>query len=99
LSSRIGYVFIVNPDKTVSGMTDPGVALLNLYNFAKTDKNSPAKALDLLVKTIENAGNELTVEKIHSFFKKKFPDVNIEDVFALDSDYDTGRTVSTLRVD
>jgi hypothetical protein len=40
----------VNPDKTKTGLNDPGIALLNLYNFAKTDKNSAAKALDLVVK-------------------------------------------------
>lgn len=47
---RIGFVFVVNPEKTATGLNDPGVALLNLYNFAKTDKNSPAKALDLVIK-------------------------------------------------
>lgn len=46
---------------------------------------------------MDSAGNELTVKKIHSFFKKKFPDVEINDVFALDSDYDTGRTVRFLK--
>jgi UDP-glucose:glycoprotein glucosyltransferase len=89
---RIGFVFVVNPEKTATGLNDVGVALLNLYNFAKIDKNSPAKALDLLIKTIDDAGNELSVKKIHNFLKKKFPDVDINDVFSLDSDYDTGRT-------
>ncbi|KAI6191748.1 UDP-glucose:glycoprotein glucosyltransferase 1 [Aphelenchoides bicaudatus] len=95
---RIGYIFVVNQHKTVSGMNDPGVALLNLYNFAKSDRNSAAKALDLVVKTIENAGSELTVGKIHTFFKKKFPDINIEDVFTLDSDYDSGRSAGSAFV-
>jgi hypothetical protein len=49
---------------------------------------------NITFQTLESASGDLTVEKIHSFFKKKFPDVSIEDVFSLDSDYDTGRTVS-----
>lgn len=43
-------MFVVNQDKSVSGINDPGVALLNLYNFAKLDRNSAAKALDLVIK-------------------------------------------------
>lgn len=47
---RIGFVFVVDQDKSATGMNDPGIALLNLYNFAKSDRNSPVKALDLVVK-------------------------------------------------
>lgn len=41
----------------------------------------------------EYSGNELTVENVYKFFKKRFPDQFIDDVFEADSDYDTGRTV------
>lgn len=44
---RLGFVFVVNDDKTVSGKEDVGVALLNLYNFAKMDR-TPAKAIHLV---------------------------------------------------
>ncbi|KAI6232348.1 UDP-glucose:glycoprotein glucosyltransferase 1 [Aphelenchoides besseyi] len=88
---RIGFVFVVNQDKSANGMNDVGVALLNLYNFAKGDRNSAAKALDLMVKTLDYAEGNLTPDRIHQFFKKKFPDVSISDVFDKNSDYDTGR--------
>lgn len=90
---RIGFVFVVNDDKTVSGKDDVGVALLNLYNFAKIDK-SPAKAINLLTKCIETYNGRPTVDDVHKFFKKYFSDQEIDDVFAADSDYDTGRSVS-----
>lgn len=89
---RIGYVFVVNDDKQVSGLDDAGVALLNLYNFAKTDKNNVVTAIDFLNKALDSLGKEFTAKDVHSYFKKKFPDVDVNDVFQLDSDYDTGRT-------
>ncbi|CAD5229283.1 unnamed protein product [Bursaphelenchus okinawaensis] len=89
---RIGYVFVVNDDKTVSGLTDTGVALLNLYNFAKSDRKSVPKAIDLLVKCLEIISSNPSAEAVHNFFKKKFHGEDINDVFQADSDYDTGRT-------
>jgi UDP-glucose:glycoprotein glucosyltransferase len=88
---RIGFIFIVNDDKNVSGKDDVGVALLNLYNFAKIDK-TPAKAINLMTKCIETYNGRPTVEDVHKFFKKYFSDQEIDDVFAADSDYDTGRS-------
>uniref|UniRef100_A0A914YQY2 UDP-glucose:glycoprotein glucosyltransferase n=1 Tax=Panagrolaimus superbus TaxID=310955 RepID=A0A914YQY2_9BILA len=88
---RIGFIFIVNDDKSVSGKDDVGVALLNLYNFAKTDK-TPAKAINLMTKCIETYNGRPTVVDVHQFFKKYFSDQEVDDVFAADSDYDTGRS-------
>lgn len=45
-------MFVVNEDKTKSGKDDTSIALLNFYNFAKSDKNSAAKAVNLLIKVI-----------------------------------------------
>lgn len=93
---RIGFVFTVNDNKTVSGLEDAGVALLNLYNFAKSDKESVPKATDLLLKALQTLEQPITAKAVHKFFSKKFPDQDINDVFQADSDYDTGRTVSPL---
>lgn len=95
---RIGFIFVVNDDKSVSGKDDVGVALLNLYNFAKTDK-TPAKAINLLTKCIETYNGKPTVSDVHHFFKKTFKDQEIDDVFSLDSDYDTGRTAGKAFVE
>lgn len=51
---RIGFVFALSDESEgKSGMEDVGVAILNLYNFAKTDK-SPAKAINLVTKVSIN---------------------------------------------
>ena len=90
---RVGFIFVVNDDKTVSGKEDVGVALFNVYNFAKIEK-SPSKAINLMTKCIETYAGRPTVDDVHTFFKKYFTDIEIDDVFAVDSDYDTGRSVS-----
>jgi len=95
---RIGFVFVVNDDKEVSGKDDVGVALLNLFNFAKIEKNS-AKAINLLTKCIESFGGRPTVADVHKFFKKTFSDQEIDDIFGKDSDYDTGRVQGKNFVD
>uniref|UniRef100_A0A915CUW8 UDP-glucose:glycoprotein glucosyltransferase n=1 Tax=Ditylenchus dipsaci TaxID=166011 RepID=A0A915CUW8_9BILA len=87
------FVFVVDDDAVgKSGKDHVGVAILNLYNFAKSDKTA-AKAIHLLTKLLEEyTGDDLTVTNVHKFFKKHFPDQDIDDVFQADSDYDTGRT-------
>ncbi|KAE9555965.1 hypothetical protein FO519_000821 [Halicephalobus sp. NKZ332] len=95
---RIGFVFAVNDGKEVSGKTDVGVALLNLFNFAKIEKNS-AKAINLMTKCIETFGGRPSVADVHKFFKKMFPDQEVDDVFGKDSDYDTGRAQGKAFVD
>ncbi|PAV88981.1 hypothetical protein WR25_14940 [Diploscapter pachys] len=89
---RIGFVFMVNPDKEVSGKTDPGVALLNLYNFMSVD-SSNSEALIKLNKffDLHKTSDEISVEDIKVWFEKTFHDVEYDDVFGPDSDYDKGR--------
>uniref|UniRef100_A0A0K0FWP3 UDP-glucose:glycoprotein glucosyltransferase 1 (inferred by orthology to a human protein) n=1 Tax=Strongyloides venezuelensis TaxID=75913 RepID=A0A0K0FWP3_STRVS len=87
---RIGIIFDVSNDDDVSGMNDVGVAFVNFFNYAKSEKN-PAKALDLCNKMFDSFMEDFTIENIHKFFKKYFKDVEIEDVFGKDSDYNQGR--------
>ena len=46
---------------------------------------------------MDYAESDFTAPKVHQFFKKKFPDVMIGDVFEADSDYNEGRAVSELK--
>uniref|UniRef100_A0A0N4ZS70 UDP-glucose:glycoprotein glucosyltransferase n=1 Tax=Parastrongyloides trichosuri TaxID=131310 RepID=A0A0N4ZS70_PARTI len=87
---RIGIIFDVSNDDDVYGMNDIGVAFVNFYNYAKTEK-TPAKALDLCNKMFDSFMEDFSIENIHKFFKKYFKDVEIEDVFGKDSDYNQGR--------
>uniref|UniRef100_A0AAF5D0C5 UDP-glucose:glycoprotein glucosyltransferase n=1 Tax=Strongyloides stercoralis TaxID=6248 RepID=A0AAF5D0C5_STRER len=86
---RIGIIFDVSNDKDVNGMNDVGVAIVNFFNYAKSEKNS-AKALNLCNKMFDALMNNINIEGIHKFFKKNFKDVEIEDVFGKNSDYNQG---------
>lgn len=79
-------------NKKTSGLEHLGVALLNLYNFAKSDKGSPAKAIAALLKLYGDVPSEkMAVESVHSFFRQHYSDQSIDDVFGPESDYDEGR--------
>ena len=47
---RSGIVWVTNGDKSVTGMTDVSVALLNYYNFVRQDVENPVKALRAMIK-------------------------------------------------
>ncbi|CEF63031.1 UDP-glucose:glycoprotein glucosyltransferase 1 [Strongyloides ratti] len=87
---RIGIIFDVSNEDDVNGMNDIGVAVVNFYNYAKSEKNA-AKALNLCMKMFDSLMDDLTIENIHKFFKKNFKDVEIDEVFGKDSDYNQGR--------
>ncbi|CAJ0934962.1 unnamed protein product, partial [Mesorhabditis belari] len=89
---RIGLVFSVSPDKEVTGMTDAGVAILNLFNFVLVD-TSVEQALKMVNKLYDGLATRdtISVEEVHTFFKRNFKDSDINDVFGASSDYDKGR--------
>uniref|UniRef100_F1KR85 UDP-glucose:glycoprotein glucosyltransferase 1 n=1 Tax=Ascaris suum TaxID=6253 RepID=F1KR85_ASCSU len=90
---RLGVVFVVNDDKSLSGFEDASVAMLNYYNFVKIDQNVP-KAIHALVKVLEKAEGEdfLTPKNVINEFLENYPDQDSNDVFSVDSDYDSGRS-------
>uniref|UniRef100_A0A914ZER9 UDP-glucose:glycoprotein glucosyltransferase 1 n=3 Tax=Parascaris TaxID=6254 RepID=A0A914ZER9_PARUN len=90
---RLGVVFVVNDDKSLSGFEDASVAMLNYYNFVKIDQNVP-KAIHALVKVLEKAEGEdfLTPKIVINEFLENYPDQDSNDVFSVDSDYDSGRS-------
>lgn len=80
-------VFVVNPDKKVTGKDDPGIAILNLYNFVKSDKE-PAKALRFISDMSDDLEQrEITSADVIQYFKKKYPDEDESLVFGADTDY------------
>lgn len=88
---RIGLVFAVNMEKSVTGFTDSGVAILNAFNFVKSDKSS-AKALRFIIDLFDEVGDRNIAPKdITELFQKKYPGEDVEMVFGTDSDYDKGR--------
>ena len=94
---RIGLVFAVNRNSTVTGLTDAGVAALEAFNYISQEK-TPYEGLSFLTEAIAYAmskGNkDLESEDIVSHFKSKLKKDDVDDVFGVDSAYDTGRQLA-----
>ena len=93
---RIGFIFAVNPDLTVTGQQDAGVACLNSFNYIAENKDA-YESLSFLTDLIASKNDQLsdlTVEEVIAIFKSKFPKTNTDLVFGEDSEYDTGRKLA-----
>ncbi|XP_077554205.1 UDP-glucose-glycoprotein glucosyltransferase isoform X3 [Haemaphysalis longicornis] len=91
---RIGLVFAVNPDMSVTGNKDAGVAMLNAFNFI-SQNTVPYDGLSFITDVYAAAKNDpVTVETVIAQFKLKFPGEDLELIFGEDSDYDTGRKLA-----
>uniref|UniRef100_A0A5S6QWU0 UDP-glucose:glycoprotein glucosyltransferase n=1 Tax=Trichuris muris TaxID=70415 RepID=A0A5S6QWU0_TRIMR len=88
---RVGLILATNADKKVSGFSDAGVALLNAYNFIKGDK-SVERALKFVLQVYNRvpSGNVSSSDVIAAF-KQKYSDEDLDSVFGVDSDYNSGR--------
>ncbi|XP_076324138.1 UDP-glucose-glycoprotein glucosyltransferase isoform X3 [Tachypleus tridentatus] len=91
---RIGLVFAVNSNASVDGFSDPGVALLNSYNFIAQDKTA-YEGLSFITDVYVAIGDkDITVEDVTGLFKSRYPSEDMDIVFGIDSDYDTGRKLA-----
>ncbi|KRZ49842.1 UDP-glucose:glycoprotein glucosyltransferase 1 [Trichinella nativa] len=91
LPIRIGFIFVVNNDKSVSGYDDAGVAMLNAFNFIKEDR-SVSKAVMFLIKIYNTSMREtISVEDVHKLFKSSYRDENLKSVFNSE-EYNQGRS-------
>ncbi|XP_054718713.1 LOW QUALITY PROTEIN: UDP-glucose:glycoprotein glucosyltransferase 1-like [Uloborus diversus] len=88
---RIGLLFAVNPDFSVDGFHDTGVAFLNAFNFISQDK-TPYDGLAFITEVYaNNEDSEISIDSVTSHFKSMYPNEDMDLIFGLDSDYDTGR--------
>lgn len=96
---RIGIVFALSPDMSLTGKQDAGVAALEAFNFISQDK-SPYEGLSFLTDVIATVNadkggpRDLTAGDVINQFKNKYKNEDIELVFGIDSDYDTGRKLA-----
>ncbi|KAK0404333.1 hypothetical protein QR680_017401 [Steinernema hermaphroditum] len=92
VAMRIGFIFVTTDDReAANGMNDASVALLNFYNFVKTER-STVKAVYYLSKLLDNVHGRIEPADVHDFFRSEFGDQDIAEVFGSDSDYDNGRS-------
>uniref|UniRef100_A0A915PNT4 UDP-glucose:glycoprotein glucosyltransferase n=1 Tax=Setaria digitata TaxID=48799 RepID=A0A915PNT4_9BILA len=88
---RLGVIFVTNAEKEVTGFDDASVAVLNLYNFIKIN-NGVHKALDVVIEVLNVERDSVSPKEIVSYFQKKYPDYDPNDVFGSKSDYDSDRS-------
>ncbi|XP_067842577.1 UDP-glucose:glycoprotein glucosyltransferase 1 isoform X2 [Heptranchias perlo] len=89
---RIGFIFVVNADEEVDGNEDAGVALLRAFNFIAEDSDlSHAFSSIVSIYNKVQDGETLTVDYVVSFMKKKYPRVDVKNIFGVDSEFDDQR--------
>uniref|UniRef100_T1J9H3 UDP-glucose:glycoprotein glucosyltransferase n=1 Tax=Strigamia maritima TaxID=126957 RepID=T1J9H3_STRMM len=92
---RIGILFTVNRNLDVDGFADPGVALLNAFNFISQEKNQPYLGLSFITDVYASANSQpMQSSDVLEAFKIKYPNEDLELIFGADSDYDSGRKLS-----
>ncbi|KAK6033739.1 UDP-glucose:Glycoprotein Glucosyltransferase [Ostertagia ostertagi] len=90
---RIGFLFAVEDNGTVSGMDDSGIGILNLLNFLAAD-HTYHDALRTVVDMLEPYSTQESVdlEYMKAWFEKNHESDDYEEVFGPNSPYDKGRT-------
>ncbi|XP_067890497.1 UDP-glucose:glycoprotein glucosyltransferase 1 [Heterodontus francisci] len=89
---RIGFIFVVNVDETVDGNQDAGVALLRAFNFIAEDSDlTHAFSSTVLIYNQIQDGESLNVDDVVSFMKEKYPQVDVQNILGVDSEFDDQR--------
>ncbi|KAH7641055.1 UDP-glucose:glycoprotein glucosyltransferase 1 [Dermatophagoides farinae] len=94
---RIGLIFDVNDNQTITGYRNAGIACLEAYNYISQQK-TPYEALSFVTDVIAYATSQgvrdLEPDDIVNHFKSKISKSEADDVFGADSSYDIGRKLS-----
>jgi UDP-glucose:glycoprotein glucosyltransferase len=90
---RVGLVMAVNSDPKITGRDDPGVAMLNAFNYV-SQRTHATDGLSFITDLFALVGdNSIVVDDVGKLLKKKFS-ADLEDVLGEDSDYDVGRQLT-----
>uniref|UniRef100_W5MD03 UDP-glucose ceramide glucosyltransferase-like 1 n=1 Tax=Lepisosteus oculatus TaxID=7918 RepID=W5MD03_LEPOC len=89
---RIGFVFVVNTDDKVDGYLDAGVALFRVLNYI-VEKYDFSQAFMSMVSIYNkvDSGENLTVDIVVEYLKKKFPSADVPGILGIESVYDDKR--------
>ncbi|KAG7169373.1 UDP-glucose:glycoprotein glucosyltransferase 1-like [Homarus americanus] len=95
---RVGLVMSVNPEESLRGYDDAGLAMLCAFNYVAENmagrEDSNYKALQFLIEVYSSTQEDVTVTDVTNMFKSKYPSIDLDDVFDEDSDYDVGRMLA-----
>ncbi|XP_023698378.2 UDP-glucose:glycoprotein glucosyltransferase 2 isoform X1 [Paramormyrops kingsleyae] len=89
---RIGFVFVVNSDDRVDGLSDAGVGFVRLLNYVAGEYDH-AQAFSVMVSMYKKVaeGEALSAADVASYLKKKFPKASAAKVLGIDTMYDDRR--------
>uniref|UniRef100_A0A3B3SHB9 UDP-glucose ceramide glucosyltransferase-like 1 n=1 Tax=Paramormyrops kingsleyae TaxID=1676925 RepID=A0A3B3SHB9_9TELE len=88
----IGFVFVVNSDDRVDGLSDAGVGFVRLLNYVAGEYDH-AQAFSVMVSMYKKVaeGEALSAADVASYLKKKFPKASAAKVLGIDTMYDDRR--------
>lgn len=93
---RVGFVFLTNSNKLLTGFNDPSIAVNNAYHYL-ADTKGHKHAVEFLSsllsykKNKDNTKYKLSVDDIKKLLLKRDSSANIDYIFDEESEYDVGR--------
>ncbi|XP_072300712.1 UDP-glucose:glycoprotein glucosyltransferase 2 isoform X2 [Eucyclogobius newberryi] len=94
---RIGFVFVVNTKDEIDGFSDAGVGFYRLLNYIAEEYDLSQALLSIVsLYNKVDAGEQLSVDTISAYIKRKFPKANVEKILGDDSEYDERRKEGAL---
>ncbi|KAK2578584.1 hypothetical protein KPH14_012016 [Odynerus spinipes] len=92
---RVGFVFITNYDTSVTGLSDPSVAVNNAFHYFMESK-SAKEAMQFLAELGNYIGSrKITVEDVKKAITARDSFANINYILGEESEYDVGRHLAS----
>ncbi|XP_047366597.1 UDP-glucose:glycoprotein glucosyltransferase isoform X4 [Vespa velutina] len=90
---RVGFVFITNYNTSVTGLSDPSVAVNNAFHYFIESKGAKEAVQFLL--GIYIGSNTITVDDIKQAIRARDSSANINYILGEESEYDVGRHLAS----
>ncbi|XP_012274348.1 UDP-glucose:glycoprotein glucosyltransferase isoform X2 [Orussus abietinus] len=92
---RLGFMFITNYDPSVTGLSDPSVAVNNAFHYF-LETRGPKDALNFLIDVGGFIGKDgLGVSDVKKAIKTRDPSANVNYILGEESEYDVGRHLAS----
>ncbi|KAL0109124.1 hypothetical protein PUN28_014311 [Cardiocondyla obscurior] len=91
---RVGFVFVMNYNTSVTGLTDASVAVNNAYHYFADTKSSKL-ALHFLSELGNYIGHDIDVDDIKKVIRSKDSSASIPYILGEESEYDVGRHLAS----
>uniref|UniRef100_A0A3Q3XP66 UDP-glucose ceramide glucosyltransferase-like 1 n=1 Tax=Mola mola TaxID=94237 RepID=A0A3Q3XP66_MOLML len=88
---RIGFVFVVNTKDEIDGFSDAGVGFYRLLNYIAEEYD-----LSQALMSMFSVREQLSVDTISDYLKRKFPKVNADRILGVESEFDDKRQDGAL---